>query len=308
VTAVYASGSFVVGQLCDRAREDVFGVDPDARVAMVLVTPTATVRETPDGLVVSGSWGYASGSLHANWIVVLVPVGDPAIPHLVLLPMADLTLRDTWHVTGLRGTGSGGVVAVDVLVPWHRVQAYGPVLAGEHPHDRPDEPLYRTLLSGVLQVFLLGTLIGGAREALDVVLAKAPKRAIAGSSYTSQTQSVAFQIDVAEATTLIDTAELHARRIAAAVDAARDGEPLDVIGRARLRMDAAHVTRCCREALDLLMTAHGTSAFAESSPLQRIWRDLNVGSRHGGFGARIPQEVYGKALLGLDPRTTSQLL
>jgi alkylation response protein AidB-like acyl-CoA dehydrogenase len=196
-----------------------------------------------------------------------------------------------------------------VLVPYHRVQPYGPIVDGEHPHDRADEPLYRTLLSGVLQAFLLGSMIGGARAALEVVIAKAPKRSIASSTYTSQTQSVAFQIDVAEAATLVDTAELHARRIADVVDgAARGGTPLTTEDRARLRMDAAHVTRCCREALDLLMTAHGTSAFAEVSPLQRIWRDLNVGSRHGGFGSRIPQEVYGKALLGLDPRQTSYLL
>ena len=309
VSAVYASGSFMVGQLGDRAREDVFGADPDARVSMVLISPTATAESTADGLLVSGKWGYASGSVHADWIVVLVPAGAEPTPHLVLLPMADLRVEDTWLVAGLRGTGSGTVVADRVLVPYHRVQPYGPIVDGEHPHDRTDEPLYRTLLSGVLQAFLLGSMIGGARAALEVVIAKAPKRSIASSTYTSQTQSVAFQIDVAEAATLVDTAELHARRIADVVDgAARGGTPLTTEDRARLRMDAAHVTRCCREALDLLMTAHGTSAFAEVSPLQRIWRDLNVGSRHGGFGSRIPQEVYGKALLGLDPRQTSYLL
>jgi hypothetical protein len=33
-----------------------------------------------------------------------------------------------------------------------------------------------------------------------------------------------------------------------------------------------------------------------------------MGSRHGGFGARVPEEVYGRAMLGLDPRKTSYLL
>ncbi|MFC0548175.1 acyl-CoA dehydrogenase family protein [Kutzneria chonburiensis] len=302
VNAVHNSGNFVVGMFPDQAREDVWGDNPDARTSMVLVAPSATVEPADGGLVVTGKWGFASGSLHAEWILVLAGQPDS---QLLLIPLSDLTIDDTWHVAGMRGTGSNTVVADRVFVPQHRAVPYRPILDGQLPVVREDEPLYRTTLSGVLQVFLLGGMIGEASAALDFVLDKAPNRAIASSTYASQSDSVPFQVLVAEAAALIDTARLHATRAADTIDARR---PLDVPTRARMRMDAAWTVQKCREAVDLLMTAHGTSAFAEFNPLQRIWRDLGVGSRHGGFGGQIPQEVYGKALLGLDPRQASYLL
>jgi 3-hydroxy-9,10-secoandrosta-1,3,5(10)-triene-9,17-dione monooxygenase len=311
VTGVYNSGNFMVGQFPDQTRSEVWAGRPGARVALVLAPPKASVTIVDGGIVMTGTWGYASGSLHSDWIglVVPVPTGDRPVPHLVLVPMSALTIKDTWLVTGMRGTGSNTVVADQVFVPAHRMLPYLRLVDGERFTDHPDEILYRASVSGVLQVFLLGAMIGQAQAALSYVLEKAPSRAIASSTYTSQTESVAFQIDVADAATMIDTAQLHAIRVADTVDrSARLGEQLDIPARARLRMDAAHTVRTCREAIDLLMTAHGTSAFAESSPLQRIWRDVSMGSRHGGFGARIPQEVYGRAMLGLDPRKTSYLL
>lgn len=314
VTAVYLSGDFMVGQFPDEARADVWARDPGARVAMVLAPPKApAVTRAGDGIVISGTWGYASGSPHSDWIALVVgvpqPGADKPVPHLVLVPMSDLTVKDTWRVAGMRGTGSNTVTAEKVLVPHRRLLPYLPLVDGERFTDHPDEILYRTGVSGVLQAFLLGAMIGEAQAALSYVLGKAPSRGIASSTYASQQDSVAFQIDVANAATLIDTAQLHATRIADTVDrAARLGEQLDIPARARLRMDAAHTVRTCADAVDLLMTAHGTAAFAEFNPLQRIWRDVSVGSRHGGFGARIPEEVYGRALLGLDPRATSYLL
>jgi 3-hydroxy-9,10-secoandrosta-1,3,5(10)-triene-9,17-dione monooxygenase len=312
VTGVLNSGNFMVGLFPDQAREDVWRDNPDARTALVLVAPTAFVERVDGGLRVTGKWGYASGSLHCEWIALLVRMdseqGESEM-HMVLVPMHEMRVEDTWFVTGMRGTGSNTVVADEVFVPQHRVMPYMPAVNGERLAPHADEPLYRSSVSGVLQVFLLGSMIGEAQAALSYVLDKAPKRTIASSTYTSQTQSVAFQIDVAEASTMIDTAHLHASRIADTVDrCAMLGEMLDIPARGRLRMDAAHTAQRCRDAIDLLMTAHGTSAFAEVSPLQRIWRDVSMGSRHAGFGARIPQEVYGRALVGLDPRQTSYLL
>jgi 3-hydroxy-9,10-secoandrosta-1,3,5(10)-triene-9,17-dione monooxygenase len=312
VTAVLNSGNFMAGLFPDRAREDVWGDDPAASTALVLVGTTASAEPADGGLMVTGKWGYASGSLHCEWVALLVPVDRgqerPEI-NLVLVPMRDLRVEDTWFIVGMRGTGSNTVVADKVFVPQYRVMPFMAAVNGERLAPHADEPLYRSSVSGVLQVFLLGSLIGGAQTALSYVLGKAPKRAIASSTYTSQAQSAAFQIDVAEASGMTDTAYLHARRIAETVDrSARLGEPLDIPTRARMRMDAAQAARTCREAVDLLMTAHGTSAFAEASPLQLIWRNVSVGSRHAGFGSRIPQEVYGRALLDLDPRQVSYLL
>jgi 3-hydroxy-9,10-secoandrosta-1,3,5(10)-triene-9,17-dione monooxygenase len=312
VTGVLNSGNFMIGLFPDQAREDVFAGNADAHAALVLVVPKTVAKRVDGGVRLTAKWPYASGSLHCDWAALNVPVDvgeDQPVLHTALVPMSDVQVEDTWLVTGMRGTGSNTIVAEDVFVPEHRLLPFMPAMEGERPHAHADEPLYRSSVSGVLQVFLLGSMIGAAQTALEYVLEKAPKRLIASSTYAAQQDSVPFQIDVAEASTMIDTAQFHATRIADTVDrAARFGEPMDVRTRARLRMDAAHAAQRSREAIDLLMTAHGTSAFAEFSPLQRIWRDVSMGSRHGGFGSRIPQEVYGRALLGQDPRATSYLL
>jgi alkylation response protein AidB-like acyl-CoA dehydrogenase len=37
------------------------------------------------------------------------------------LPVADLTIKDTWHTVGMRATGSHTVMVRDAFVPEHRV-------------------------------------------------------------------------------------------------------------------------------------------------------------------------------------------
>jgi 3-hydroxy-9,10-secoandrosta-1,3,5(10)-triene-9,17-dione monooxygenase len=65
-----------------------------------------------------------------------------------------------------------------------------------------------------------------------------------------------------------------------------------------------NVTKYCREAVDLLVSAHGTSSLADSNRLQRLWRDVHVASHHAITEWQVNLEVYGKALLGVEPNIT----
>ena len=60
----------------------------------------------------------------------------------------------------------------------------------------------------------------------------------------------------------IDTAFLHALRAADDLDRAAEaaGRHLDLTARARVRMDTALAAKYCREAVELLVAAHGTSS------------------------------------------------
>ncbi|WEH39152.1 acyl-CoA dehydrogenase family protein [Streptomyces sp. AM 2-1-1] len=311
VTGVLNVGNFVVSLYPDRTREEVWAEHPDARTALILGAPVRTVEKADGGVRVVGEWPYASGSLHADWIggLVLADTGTGLQPHMALMPASDVTVRDTWHFVGMRATGSNTVVADGVFVPEHRLLPYGPLLAGKTdglvPADRP----YRNSLTGVFMVGLVGSMIGGASAALDYALTQAPTRRVAGSTYTRQADSPAAQLGLAAAATALDTAVLHARRLADSVDAlAAAGENPSVPVRARARMDATHVVQQCRTAVEEIVSVYGSSAFDESNPLQRIWRDVNVGSRHAGFGMGIPEQAYGTALVGNDPRTLTPML
>ncbi|MGV2920001.1 hypothetical protein [Streptomyces alfalfae] len=58
----------------------------------------------------------------------------------------------------------------------------------------------------------------------------------------------------------------------------RDLPPYDT--RARLRVDTGRAAALAREAVDIVCSAQGAASFGESNPLQRIWRDIEAGSRH----------------------------
>lgn len=311
VTGVLNVGNFVVSLYPDRTREEVWAGHPDARTALILGAPVRTVEKADGGVRVSGEWPYASGSTHADWIggLVLADTGTGPQPHMALMPAADVRIRDTWHFVGMRATGSNTVVAEDLFVPAHRLLPYGPLLTGHTdglvPADRP----YRSSLTGVFMVGLIGSMIGGASAALQYALEHAPTRRVAGSTYASQADSPAAQLGLAEAATQLDTAVLHARRLADSVDDhAKAGENPSLDVRARARMDATHAVQRCRVVVEEIVSVYGSSAFDEANPLQRIWRDVGVGSRHAGFGMGVPQQAYGAALVGRNPRELTMML
>jgi 3-hydroxy-9,10-secoandrosta-1,3,5(10)-triene-9,17-dione monooxygenase len=299
---------WLVGLYRDQAQQDIFGADPDARVCGVLA-PSVETRREDGGLVVSGRWPWASGSLHATWGLVGVLDRDAAgaiTEHaLALIPMTDLAVEDTWFVAGMKGTGSNTLVADEVLVPDHRLLSVPKAIENEYPTEHADEPLYRSSFIPVLALILVGPQLGLARAARDLVIAKAPSRAISYTSFERQTDSVAFQVEVARAAMMVDTAHLHAFRAAGEIDAAaRRGEKLDYVTRARVRADTGYTAETVRAAIDRLVSAHGASSFADSSPMQRIWRDANTAGRHAVVSPTVSLEVYGKALLGVDNDVT----
>jgi alkylation response protein AidB-like acyl-CoA dehydrogenase len=137
------------------------------------------------------------------------------------------------------------------------------------------------------------------------VISKAAKKPISYTFFTAQTESVGFQLQIAEAARLIDTAHLHAYRAAADIDeAAARGVYPDFLTRARVRSDTGYVAECITKAIDILLFAHGAGSFADVNPLQRIWRDSATAARHAVVSPTVSYEVYGKALLGVEDSIT----
>ena len=294
--------AIAVGMLPEKAQNEVFGADPEARVAGVFA-PRGESRRTDGGFRVSGQWFYGSGSLHSDWVMVGFPLvdddGDTVDFGLGLIPHSDYQVKDTWFVVGMRGSGSNAIIVDDVFVPDYRILPVSGAINGKFPTEFKDETLYRSAFHPAFTLVLTGAQLGMGRAALKHVVELAGKRTIANTIYTQQRDSVGFQMQIADAAALIDTAHLHVYRAAADIDeAAKLGENLNYQMRARIRSDAAQAATCIKDALDLLITAHGAGSFAEASPIQRMWRDSNIALRHGTLVPPATKEIYGKALLG----------
>jgi alkylation response protein AidB-like acyl-CoA dehydrogenase len=301
--------NWLVGLFPQQAQDDVFGADPAALVSGVLA-PTATTVKVDGGWRITGKWHYNSGSWHATWAGLGIPVtdsdGEVVNQGLALIPRGDLSLEDTWFVAGMKSTGSNCLVADDVFVPEHRVMLVPPAILGEYPSENTgSEPFYRSALVPVLALVLVGPQLGMGQAALDYVISKAAKKPVSYTFFTAQTESVGFQLQIAEAARLIDTARLHAFRAADDIDqAAARGEYPDFLTRARVRSDTGYVAECVTRAIDILLYAHGAGSFADVSPLQRIWRDSATAARHAVVSPQVSYEVYGKALLGVEDTIT----
>jgi 3-hydroxy-9,10-secoandrosta-1,3,5(10)-triene-9,17-dione monooxygenase len=292
----------------EKAQQDVWGSTPDAWVAGSLA-PHGEAKAVDGGWRVTGKWMWASGSMHAQWAACGIHMnndkGDTLNFGLSLMPMSELTIEDTWFVAGMKGTGSNTIVAKDVFVPEHRFLPYPAAFGGSYRTEHTDEIVYRVALVPVTILILVGSQLGMAQAALDYVIEKASVRGITHTNYTRQRESTGFQILTADAAMKIETARLHAFRAADDLDAcAAAGRHPDVRERARVRADAALVAKYCREAVEILVSAHGTSSMADASPLQRLWRDVHVASRHAITEWQVNLEIYGKALLGVEPNIT----
>ena len=76
------------------------------------------------------------------------------------------------------------------------------------------------------------------------------------------------------------------------------GGDLDERGRRPLQLELCRAARECRLALDLMLDLHGASGFQMSNPLQLLWRDVAVGSRHPPLTGYLAVENYGRLLAG----------
>ena len=295
-----------------QAQDEVFGADPNARVAGVLA-PTSKTRRVDGGLIVTGKWYYSSGSLHATWGLGGVPVvneaGVQVDQGLALIPMEQLSIEDTWYVAGMKGTGSNALVANEVFVPDHRILSLTRAIEGDYRTEHKEEALYRSAFVPVAVLVLVGPQLGLGSAVLQYVIEKAPQRSIAYTLFQKQTDSVAFQLQIAEAAVKIDTAKLLAYRAVDDIDeAAASGVYPDYMRRARMRVYGGAAVRNITDAIDILLSAHGAGSFGLSSPMQRMWRDSNTAARHGAILPIISDEVYGKALLGLEENTVTPLV
>lgn len=300
--------AWMTGLFPQRAQDDVWAETPEAKVSGVLA-PTAEAVKVDGGFRITGRWFYNSGSWHASWAVLGMPITDDAgeaiDQGLALVPYTDLELEDTWFVAGMKSTGSNCLIANDVFVPEHRIVSVPQTIKGSYATEHTDETLYRSAFVPLLSLVLAGPQLGMGRKALEIVRDKAAKKPISYTFYTAQADSVAFQVQLAQAAMMIDTAHLHAYRAADDIDAAAAaGVFPNELARTRVRADTGWVLDHITKAIDILLSAHGAASFADVNPLQRIWRDSSVGARHAVVLPMVSYEIYGKALLGRDDHIT----
>jgi 3-hydroxy-9,10-secoandrosta-1,3,5(10)-triene-9,17-dione monooxygenase len=300
--------SWLMAHFPQAAQDETYGSNPDAIISAV-IAPRGHAKPAKGGYVLNGVWPFGSGSQHADWLflgaAMLNQAGEVIDEGDLLVPSHDVTIKDDWNVTGLRGTGSCTIVAKDVFVPEHRYVSLRGLIGGKTPGaDLHEGWLYKAAGVPVLTLALAPCSLGIARAALDAFKQRLPGREVAYTEHEKQVEMPVTHVQAAEAATKIDVAEALLYRCADDIEAAaRRGEMMEFTKRARVRADCAWAVRQCLEAVETLYLASGGSGIADGSPLGRAWRDLHAVNMHGLLNLQTNMELYGRIVLGLKPNT-----
>jgi len=259
------------------------------------------VHEPEEGYVVSGRWPFASGSSHADWFMGECVVYDGEHPRrdeqgnevtrAVFVPRDAVTVHDTWHTTGLRGTASNDFSMEAVFVPAAR--GFQMLLA---------EPQHPWVLFQVPQLAFMNHgshALGIARGALEA--AKAIANSKKGWGDQPLREVLRVQSVIAEATALIESARSYLYETAEELWAAAQAGAEDTrLLRSRVRLAASNAARSSMQAVDLLHMTMGTSAIFATSPLERQFRDMHTAAAHVMIGP-LTYQAAGRVELGMDP-------
>jgi alkylation response protein AidB-like acyl-CoA dehydrogenase len=291
-----------IGRLSDYLPEPVAQELFRDQPALVVgsVNPNGAAEAVPGGYRLSGRWGFASGSAHAEWLVCAARVTEGGAPRLagdapeirmLFVRKSAVRMLDTWYTLGLRGTGSEDYEVDDVFVPEAYTVAQRDMFAA--PPARPS----RGYAVSYYDFGLFGsssTVLGAARGALEEFKRLAgAKRPMAGTttlaaSHTAQDRLGRAEALVRSSRLLLADAAWHAETFG------EDGG--DALS-ATVRLVAATVAEQCLQAIDVLFTLAGTSSLYATSMLERYFRDAHSAAKHITLSpANV--EMTGQYLLG----------
>jgi alkylation response protein AidB-like acyl-CoA dehydrogenase len=253
------------------------------------------------GYRVTGRWPFGSGASHATRFMGLSAVQDGSDssqpPICCYFAPEHVTIHDTWHVSGLRGTGSSDFEVKDAFVP------------ADHTHDfiapPPTQPgiIYRIPGLSIFPWSITGTSLGIAGGAMAAFTKQAMMQGTPRPGTTRLQDREMVHSVVGRAEAILGAARAFLNEAIAELLAALDDDRDRLMrARARLRIACAYAAEGSASIVQMLTTEAGASSIFESSRLERAGRDINAAVKHI---AMSPQSymVAGRLRLGMDPGT-----
>ncbi|WP_162942188.1 acyl-CoA dehydrogenase family protein [Desertimonas flava] len=246
-------------------------------IAAGVFNPTGSITRDGDAYRVTGRWSFASGCEHATWLYVNClehTNGDEPQFRIAVLTPDQMTIEDTWHVAGLRGTGSHHIHVDDAVVPAERTVV--PF------HDPPciNAPVTRLPIPAALALCIAGVALGIGQGALDDVVTLAPTKTplLAHGPLATNPR---FLDTIARIDTELRAARLLLQTAAATTwAAATDRRTATLDERGRLRAASAWIVERAEAAVDAAHRAAGGGAIYADHPLQRRLRDIQTLRQH----------------------------
>lgn len=293
IGGIIAIHAFQLALMDEQAQEDVYGKDPDACVSSSYNPVGGKTEVTDDGILLSGRWGWSSGSDHCDWALLGAIVPGEGY-RTFLVPRSDYEIEDTWFSMGLQGTGSNDVV-IDkpVLVPHYRTHKQ---MDGFNCVNDQENPMYSMPWAQTFVRVVSTPAIGAAKHALTLF------KANVNTSSTDPTKMVGdpdVLRRIVQAEDLIDRAEtIMLRNFDVMMDLVNDGQEVPMDDRLRYRYQASTVISDMVKAVDLLFDAAGGRSVFVGSEIQNIWHDIHIARSHVANNPVGFARNWGSVMLG----------
>ena len=270
--------------------------------ATIMASSTAAVgraQRDGDGWRVSGQWQFVSGIHNAHLFGATVRLyeddGDEPIDEgnrYAVVPAGEFEIVDTWHVGGLRGSGSHDVRLANVFVPDSRIIA---PIGG----NAASTPQLRLPLGNRLAYNKAAVALGIARAGVDAFVELATNKQPRFTRRPLRDRPFAQRaIALAEAR-LIGCRAALMELSAASWQTVTAGDEVSARDRAVFQLVASDAARAAVQVVEALCEAAGTSANQLGEPLERIARDVRVVRQHATVAPHLMEDA-GRTLLGLE--------
>jgi alkylation response protein AidB-like acyl-CoA dehydrogenase len=293
-------------RLSDAGAETVIRRYPQC---IIVGSPPTAIQAipVPGGYRVTGRVPFISTCQNATWYTAnaRIDAGEPrpqgaASPALVrvFLPMEACEIIDTWHVLGMRGTGSHDVAVTDVFVP---EALTFPTTPDGVPGRHYQGALYRFPIVGIQAMVFPAVALAVARCAMDEVTILAQGKTPAVTTMPLR-ERASTQVKLAQAEALWRAGRtLLYEALRAAWEVCVGGETLTLRQKADLLLAMTQAVSGAATAVEWMWSVAGTSGIFQASPLERYFRDMQV-LKHHAFYSEQRYETVGRVYVGLPPQ------
>lgn len=292
IVAVHA---FQIAIMSEQAQEDVYSTGPNTLISSSYNPAGAKATPCEGGFMLSGRWGWSSGSGHCTWVLLggVIP-GDGYRTFLV--PRSDYTIEDTWDVMGLQGTGSNDVVIeTPIFVPEHRTHKQ---MDGFNCVNNQENPMYSLPWAQTFIRVVNTSAIGALQKALNLFI----ESRHAGWATTTDMTKFAADVDIQERIAKVKNiiSETKAVMFANFDEMQACNWKPSIEQRILYRYQASIVIEKCIEGIDTLFNVAGGRSVFNGHPLQQLWNDIHIGRCHVANNPTTFARNLGATSLGID--------
>ncbi len=302
VLSILGVHNWEVALLPEQTQKEVWGDDENTLIASSYM-PVGKVEHVEGGYKISGHWYFSSGCDHAEWAFLggfAPPQEEGGNPSLMsfLIPKADFKIDDDWFTTGLKASGSKGIIVEDAFVPTHRGHNFadGFMCVGEGQKLNPNS-IYKLPFGQVFTRAVSQPAIGAAQGALDAFIEINGERVNSAGGKVAELPATTNA--AAEAEYRISTAALKMQYgYDQQLDYVERGEEIPILLRASCIQDSARgVVECLEATQQLLRNSGGRAVFADNR-VNQLTQDITAISQHFMNEADKLCRGYGQQLLG----------